>query len=55
MPGWIYQHRAVLKDDRRQLQISGGIIVKKKGSDESHEENSDTYELDLNSRTWSKL
>ena len=50
-PGWIYKHRAVrLNSD--EIQISGGKVVTKDGTDEVHTANPRTFVFDTSLAFW---
>jgi ankyrin repeat protein len=52
-PGWIYKHRAwAVGDDA--IRVSGGTIITA-GEPEAHEENRETFMLDLRRRIWRRL
>jgi ankyrin repeat protein len=52
MPGWIYDHRASLKEGSR-IHITGGKVCAIEGGKELHSPNTKEYVLDLESMVWS--
>jgi hypothetical protein len=50
LPGWIYEHRAKLVN--HGIEITGGKVCFLVGDEEHHEENLNTYVLDLRTLTW---
>ena len=53
MPGWIYNHSATLKNPST-IRIQGGDILEMVEDTEQHRFNSDDFELDLNTLTWTR-
>jgi ankyrin repeat protein len=51
MPGWIYKHRANLREGR-EIVLTGGTVVFEADGDEQHLENERTFVLDLATLTW---
>jgi hypothetical protein len=51
VPGWIYKHRAVPVPPRA-IRISGGKSVRQQQGQEVHQDNPDTFVLDLDEARW---
>ncbi|HVK16359.1 MAG TPA: ankyrin repeat domain-containing protein [Fimbriiglobus sp.] len=52
LPGWISRHRAKLVGCG--IEVSGGKVCDRLGNEERYEDNSNTFVLDLETRTWSR-
>ena len=50
-PGWIYKHRAQ-PCGPRQLRVSGGTVATMQDGSETHQDNTATFVLDLDSARW---
>jgi hypothetical protein len=50
-PGWIYKHRAQLCGPR-QISVNGGTVATIQDGRETHEDNSRTFVLDLDTARW---
>jgi ankyrin repeat protein len=50
-PGWIYKHRAQLCGPR-QIALSGGTVACLRAGEEEHEDNTQTFVLDLDAGAW---
>jgi hypothetical protein len=50
-PGWIYEHRATAVKPH-EIRVWGGKVVTKSGSEESHQENTASFVLDLECLAW---
>jgi hypothetical protein len=50
-PGWIYKHRAQLCGPR-QISVNGGTVATIQEGRETHEDNSRTFVLDLDTARW---
>jgi ankyrin repeat protein len=50
-PGWIFKHRAILREGR-EIVVTGGTIVSEADGDEQHLDNECTFVLDLATLAW---
>jgi hypothetical protein len=50
-PGWIYKHRAIATGPDG-IRVWGGKVVTRRNDEESHEENSGSFVLDLKRLCW---